>query len=73
MKAIGQPCWVSTTPIPSLEALVSTIKGSSKFGMAKMGVVVMAWLSLRKASSASSFHLNYPFFSKLVRGRAMSP
>ena len=62
MKAIGRPCWVSIVPIPSLEALVSTVKGSLKFGMAKMGVVVMARLSLRKASSASSFHLNCPLF-----------
>jgi hypothetical protein len=46
IKAIGLPCCYRIAPIPSPEASVSTVKVSLKFGMAKIDVVVMAFLSV---------------------------
>jgi len=46
IKAIGLPYCCRTTPIPLPEASVSTVNVSLKFGMAKIGVVVMAFLSV---------------------------
>jgi len=63
----------NTTPIPSLEASVSIVNDSLKFGIAKMGVVIIACLSCRKVVSTSSLHLNCPLFKRLVSGFASIP
>jgi hypothetical protein len=44
-----------------------------KFGIAKMGVVIIACLSCRKVVSTSSLHLNCPLFKRLVSGFASIP
>lgn len=49
----------------------SMVKGSLKLGKASVGLEVKACLSVVKAVLASSFHPNWPFFNKLVRGLAI--
>jgi hypothetical protein len=49
------------------------VNGSLKLGIARMGVVVIACLSIVNAAAASASHLKFPFLSKLVRGRASTP
>jgi hypothetical protein len=41
-KAKGCPSYINTAPIPSSLALVSTMKGSTKFGIANTGADIRA-------------------------------
>ena len=73
MYATGFPCWVRTAPISSLNASILIVKALLKLSMANEGVVFMACLRARKAASASSCHLNWLFFRRLVSEETIMP
>lgn len=60
MNAIGHSCCVNTAPILSPEASHLMLKDSLKFGVARVGVVVIAFFRFSNAFSASSVHWNCP-------------
>ena len=73
MNAIDLPNYCKTTPIPSLKASISMINALLKFGIAKVEVVVMTCLSLRNASSVTSFYPYCPYLRRFVNDRSKIP
>ena len=59
--------------MPCVHASVSTIKGLSKRGKARTGVLHKADFSSLKAAAASSDHSNASFYVNSVKGRAIVP
>jgi hypothetical protein len=67
-KERGLPSCIKTAPIPWLEASHSSINVFLKLGVAKMGVLHIAYLIFSKDLVSSSVKENASFFNNFIRG-----
>jgi hypothetical protein len=72
-KSRGLPSYIRTTPIPFLEASLSTIKVFVKSGVVKTGALHIASLSCSKSCVFSRVHENASFLVNVVKGAVIFP
>lgn len=73
MNTSGNSSYIKMTPKPIHEASHSNTKDLEKLGMAKTGVLHMAFFKVETAFFVASFHENEFLFSSVVKGVEILP